>query len=236
LFVEKEGFLPILQAANIGERFDIAVMSTKGLSVTAARRLVEELTRRGVTILTAHDFDFAGLCNHHTLCHDTRRYAFTIKPKVIDLGLRLNDVTGMKLQSEPFTFHQAKDPREKLRIYGASRAEFEFLVRSRGYREWHGQRVELNAMTSDRFIQWLEDKFAKHGVTKVVPEKATLDIAWRRACMIAKVRKAIDAFKAETDSAVVPKGVTKRLHEMLADSEMSWDEALATIATETEDN
>ena len=36
-FVEKEGFTPILQAACISERFDIAPFSTKGMSVTAAR-------------------------------------------------------------------------------------------------------------------------------------------------------------------------------------------------------
>ena len=38
LFIEKEGFAPLLQAARIAERFDVAVMSTKGMSTTAARR------------------------------------------------------------------------------------------------------------------------------------------------------------------------------------------------------
>jgi DNA topoisomerase VI subunit A len=40
---EKEGFTEILSAARIAERFDIAIMSTKGMSSTAARRLVDNM-------------------------------------------------------------------------------------------------------------------------------------------------------------------------------------------------
>src|ERR1700759_3498962 len=40
LFIEKEGFAPLLRAARIAERFDIAIMSTKGMSTTAARQLL----------------------------------------------------------------------------------------------------------------------------------------------------------------------------------------------------
>jgi hypothetical protein len=50
LFVEKEGFDELIQQAQIAERFDIAPMSTKGMSNTAARRLIDELSRLGVTI------------------------------------------------------------------------------------------------------------------------------------------------------------------------------------------
>ena len=46
LFLEKEGFTQILEAAKIAERYDLAIMSTKGMSVTAARTLVEELVRQ----------------------------------------------------------------------------------------------------------------------------------------------------------------------------------------------
>ena len=41
LFVEKEGFDPLLKAAGIAERFDVAIMSTKGMSTTAARLLLD---------------------------------------------------------------------------------------------------------------------------------------------------------------------------------------------------
>src|SRR5262249_61543218 len=57
LFVEKEGFDPLLERARIASRFDVAIMSTKGMSVTAARMLVERLSEQGVTILVLRDFD-----------------------------------------------------------------------------------------------------------------------------------------------------------------------------------
>jgi hypothetical protein len=44
LFVEKEGFNPLLAQAQIAERYDVAIVSTKGMSVTAARQLVAALS------------------------------------------------------------------------------------------------------------------------------------------------------------------------------------------------
>jgi hypothetical protein len=49
LFVEKEGFERLFKAAAIARRFDVAIMSTKGMSVTAARLLIDKLTRQGAT-------------------------------------------------------------------------------------------------------------------------------------------------------------------------------------------
>jgi DNA topoisomerase VI subunit A len=48
LFIEKEGFDPLLEAAHIAERFDVGIMSTKGMSVGAARLLLDRLVNRGV--------------------------------------------------------------------------------------------------------------------------------------------------------------------------------------------
>lgn len=48
LFIEKEGFDPLLeQRVALADRFDLAIMSTKGMSVTAARSLVEQVSRQG---------------------------------------------------------------------------------------------------------------------------------------------------------------------------------------------
>jgi len=59
LFVEKEGFLPLFQHVWLAARYDIAIMSTKGMSNTAARRLVDTFCER-IPLLVAHDFDKAG--------------------------------------------------------------------------------------------------------------------------------------------------------------------------------
>jgi hypothetical protein len=48
LYIEKEGFEPLLRKAEIPERFDCAVMSSKGTSVTAARLLVDRMAQQGV--------------------------------------------------------------------------------------------------------------------------------------------------------------------------------------------
>ena len=104
LFLEKEGFYPLLEAAQIAERHDIAIMSTKGMSVTAARKLVDEMSQQRVTVLVCHDFDKSGFSILHTLRTDTRRYTFQAQPKVVDLGLRLADVQAMDLQSEPVSY------------------------------------------------------------------------------------------------------------------------------------
>src|SRR5262249_8548297 len=62
LYVEKEGFAPLLEEARIAERFDVAVMSCKGQSVTAARMLVDHLCAVGsdVPLLVVHDLDKSG--------------------------------------------------------------------------------------------------------------------------------------------------------------------------------
>ena len=43
VFIEKEGFMPLFAAAKLAERFDIAIMSTKGMPVVACRHLADEL-------------------------------------------------------------------------------------------------------------------------------------------------------------------------------------------------
>jgi DNA topoisomerase VI subunit B len=128
LFVEKEGFDELIQQAQIAERFDIAPMSTKGMSNTAARRLVDALSQLGVTIYALHDFDKSGFSILHTLRTDTRRYRFQSTPKVIDLGLTLADVHTMALQSEPVNYRQAADPKIDLARCGATAEEQAFLI------------------------------------------------------------------------------------------------------------
>ena len=46
LFCEKEGFSPLFKAVNLANRYDLMIVSTKGVSVTAARRLIDDRLRR----------------------------------------------------------------------------------------------------------------------------------------------------------------------------------------------
>lgn len=238
LFIEKEGFDSLLERAKISERFDLAIFSSKGQSNVATRKLVDELSALGVTILVAHDLDIAGFTISHWLWHDNERYQFRNTPKVIDLGLRLADVQRLALQSEEQLHRQQKDPTEKFFEWGewgddeVTEEEAEFLRGEYSYqnRRWTGQRVELNAMTSRQFIDWLEEKLRKAGVKKVVPDAAVLGEAWRRALWAARVRERIAEVSTEQYLAL-PKNLEADLRRRLKRApELSWDEAIVQIA------
>ena len=55
LLVEKVGLLPVLLAARLGERYDLAIMATNGYSPEAARVLAAQLHGRGFLVFTLHD-------------------------------------------------------------------------------------------------------------------------------------------------------------------------------------
>jgi len=176
LFIEKEGFDPILKAAQIANKYDVAIMSTKGMSVTAARELVDQMCHdHDVPLLLLHDFDKAGFSIAGTLQRDTRRYEFQNSIEVIDLGLSLADVEAMGLESE--YQHHPKGRRdvleENLRTNGASEEEIAFMFRDFGTLK-STRRVELNAMTSPQFVAFIERKLKENGVTKIVPEQELL--------------------------------------------------------------
>jgi hypothetical protein len=239
LFIEKEGFDPLLAKSKIAHRYDISIFSSKGQSTVATRQLVDKLAAAGVTILVLHDFDIAGFRIIHWLSNSNERYSFKNKPKVIDLGLRLKDVEELGLESEEQLHKQDKDPTENFTEgpdsddYDVTEAEVEFLRGEKVYAGWRGRRVELNAIpSSQQFIDFLERKLDEAGVTKVVPGKDTLKSAWKRAVVIAKAREAIEEAQ-EDDDVKAPRDLKARIRKMLEDDPaLSWDTALVSIAEE----
>ena len=145
LFIEKEGFQPLFDRVKLAERHDIAIMSTKGVSVTAARLLVDRMcSAHSIPLFVLHDFDAAGFTILDTLRRDTRRYQFESDIEVIDLGLRLADVQALGLQPEAAASSKSSAGaiRDRLSNSGATPEECEFLVH---------QRVELNAVVRHGF-------------------------------------------------------------------------------------
>ncbi len=229
LFVEKEGFNPLLDKARIAQRYDLALLSTKGMSVTAARQLVERLSEAGVTIFVLHDFDKSGFTIFHTLKTDTRRYRFKTAPNVVDLGLRLADVEAMNLDSEAVDYSGDADPRPSLIERGATPAEAAYLVTGKKDERWTGKRVELNAMDSQQFLNWLESKLQAHGVTKFIPDDAAaINAAWKRAWRIAQLNEAIaEAAEALPEPPEPPADLVEQVRARLeARPAMRWDAAL----------
>ncbi len=73
------------------------------------------------------------------------------------------DIDG--LPSEPVTYKQQVNPRHYLQYdCDATEEEAAFIVEGRRVGRWEGERVEINAMTSEQLVEWLERKFEEHGV------------------------------------------------------------------------
>lgn len=226
LYIEKEGFIPLFDAAKIPERYDLAVASSKGLSSTAARELIEGLSGR-VKILVLHDFDKAGFSLVGTLQRDTRRYAFSQVPEIIDLGLRLEDVEKWNLQAEA-AYHGDRNPKFNLRENGATNEEIVFLLK---------QRVELNAFTSEDFIAWLEEKLDDNGVEKLISDDALLEKAYRRIKALGFWRRLFEEHRKDVEAQIaktkVPKGLRSVVAKHLRENrEVPWDIALTELELE----
>jgi len=156
---------------------------------------------------------------------------------VVELGLRRGDIAG--LESEPVEYRQQKDPKEYLAECGATAEERGFLVEKALRQSWIGRRVEINAMTSDQLIAWLEKKLKEHGVKKVIPENKTLVSAYHRAIYLQKLQAHIEEWKEEEDEENTNgtiKGLRKRVEKILAKKPgNSWDDAIWTCADEDRD-
>jgi hypothetical protein len=228
LFIEKEGFHPLIQAARLQERFDVAVMSTKGMSVTAARKLLDELTPLVDNIFVLHDFDRSGFSICGTLGTDSRRYWFSNKPPIRDIGLRLTDVVAMNLQSEPVPAVGGVEWAQRadtLRRHGATPEEISFL---------RNRRVEINAMTSRQIIDFIEKKFAEYGVKKLIPDDGTLDQHARRVIKDRLIKEILDDaaedIRQDTAAAELPTDFRQQVERVLGEHpELPWDAAVALI-------
>ena len=237
MFIEKEGFDPILKAARTADKFDIAIMSTKGVSVTAARELADEMcAAHDIPLLAVHDFDKSGFTIAGTLQRDSRRYEFQNSIRVVDLGLSLADIREMNITEFEHQHHpkgRASSLKDNLRLNGASEEDIAFMFadfdRLRSTR-----RVELNAMTSPQFIAFIERKLRENGIAKIVPDQ---DILVETYIGLEKGRRLADAVAKlddEIDDAIqsfaAPKDLPRRVSKYLKQHpDERWDAALLAI-------
>ena len=230
LFVEKEGFNELFKSVKLAERYDMAIMSTKGMSVTAMRRLVAEMSVKGVTIFVLHDFDKAGFSIVNTLRTDTRRWSYDVKPNVIDLGFRFEDVAD--LESEDVLYTSKVSPKINIIKSGGTQEEAAFLCSGGKPKRWAGKRVELNAMTSKQLVDWIEKKLNQHGVKKLVPDEEVLRKAYIGARKAALIRKKIRRISDDFDEEIkVPENLRCIVAKSIQNSPNSWDNAIMDAAT-----
>lgn len=168
LYIEKKGLWPVLEAAKLAERYDMAVVAAEGYATQAARVLFQRADRdRDYRLFVLHDADPYGYNIARTLREETRRMR-GYYVDVVDIGLKLEEALKMGLQSEKFTRQQDIPQAVKESLTELEREWF--IGRQVGKKAWICRRIELNAMSAPQLVDYIETKLAEHGATaKVLP-------------------------------------------------------------------
>jgi hypothetical protein len=187
LYVEKKGLMPILRAAKLAERYDMAIVAGEGYASEAVRLLFNTASKdQGYQLFVLHDSDPAGYNIARTLREETRRMP-GYQVEVIDLGLHLQEALDLGLPTEKFA-------RKNDLPGGLHLTEIEeeyFRGQPHGKKSWICQRVELNAFTAPALVQYIEAKLEEAGAFgKVIPPEDDL------------VYKARGIFREEVDALV----------------------------------
>jgi hypothetical protein len=229
MFCEKEGFSPLFKAVNLANRRDLMIISTKGVSVTAARLLIDQVCGdRDLPLFVLHDFDLAGFMILGTLSRDTRRYQFSNAIEVIDLGLRLDDITGLEREPAAATKTSQSILRDQLAENGATDAEIAILLH---------ERVELNALTSDALIEMIERKLKDYGLKKVIPDDDVLAEAYEKFHRSQELREEFKKMerKFKETEIEVPENLKDQVRTVLDEHEdLRWDDAIQIVLDDTQ--
>jgi hypothetical protein len=232
LFVEKEGFSQLIRESGLLERYDMAMASSKGLPVVAARALIDHLAGAvdDFKLYVLADFDVNGCVLADSLVTDRDRYQFANSVNTTKLGVTWEQAQELhqQMKSEPVDFEKQNTRvsyAETLAGYGIEEAAIDFLL-GRHWDEFTEQpmRVELNAFTSRELLDLIEQ-----GVSgaKVVP-KDLQDLYAE-----ASVRKRVAEYEQKLREEPTPRppyGLRDTIAEMLEDDpSLSWDEALARL-------
>ncbi len=165
LFVEKKGLFPILKAARLLERYDLAIVTGEGFASVAIRNLCAMARERDMRVFVLHDCDPDGYNIARTLAEETRRMPGH-RIEVIDLGLTLTQARELGLEVEDYTRHKAIPA--TLELSDEERAFF--LARKTGTKQWAARRVELNALDSTQLVALIKAGLVKHGADhKLIP-------------------------------------------------------------------
>jgi Topoisomerase 6 subunit A/Spo11, Toprim domain len=239
VYIEKEGFSEALKAARWAERHDCMLMSSKGFTTRAARDLVDALAEHDepVTIFCVHDADAYGTMIYETFQQETKARGAR-KIRIVNLGLEPWEAIDTGLEVETV---EERDRCKAVADYVRERDDGEHWV------EWlQTHRIELNAMTTPQFIDWLDGKMAAYH--KLVPPSEVLESELQER-IENKVREAIterilreaniDAQVAaaladidKPDADTLAEGV-ERLFDERPDAE--WRDHIEAVATELAD-
>lgn len=152
LFIEKAGFNEILRQSGLVEKLNIGLMSTQGFGTRALKKLTKFFIERGIKVYVLHDCDIAGYLIAEKLSEGSK--TFKEKLDVIDIGLNVADVERLNKVEDAEVIHYKKSYTHVLDNFPDK--EIEFFVKNSYSGEY--RRVELNALSTPEFIQFVESK------------------------------------------------------------------------------
>jgi hypothetical protein len=240
VYIEKEGFSEALKEVRWAERHDCMLMSSKGFTTRAARDLVDKLAEHDepVTVFCVHDADGHGTTIFQTFQEATRARGAR-KIRIVNLGLEPWEAIAMGLEVEEIEPGKKRRPVADYVLKRTDRAPD-----GTKWEKWlQTHRVELNAMTTPAFIEWLDGKLADYDKLIPPPEILAAELNARvedklRAAIIERVlREAnVDGQVADAiaqietpDSTALTAGV-KQLFKVMSDAH--WRDHIEAVANE----
>jgi hypothetical protein len=146
-------------------------MSSKGFSTRAARDLIDKLAEHDepIDVFCVHDADASGPMIYQTLQEATKARGAR-KIRIINFGLEPWEAIELGLEVETVKEGERRKP-----IADYVRERDDAAPDGNTWDEWlQTHRVELNAMTTPEFMDWLDRKMAEHGVGKLIPPEAVI--------------------------------------------------------------
>ena len=164
LYIEKEGFFNVLKDNKLPEKFDMALLTSKGYASRAIKDLLDTIgadTEEAITFFCIHDADAAGTMIYETLQNETKARPGR-KVNIINLGLEPDEAIAMGLEIE--------------RVDKSSRDKAVANYVQPQWKKWlQYNRVELNAMSTPQFLEWLEQKISLYDNGKVIPPDSVIE-------------------------------------------------------------
>ena len=168
LYIEKESFFEILIEEGWPERYDCALMTSKGQGTRAVKDLLDLFgeTEEEIVFFCVHDADGYGTQIYSSLQEGTKARPAR-RVKIINLGLEPDEGVLMGL------------PIEEVR-YSKRAAVGSYVEAVWG--EWlQENRIELDAMTTEVFLSWLSHKMEVYGNGKLIPPDNVVGEELKRA-------------------------------------------------------
>ena len=167
LYVEKHGVAQGLVDQHLGEKYDMAIVASKGYRTEADGALLRRFAEEGYELYILHDCDIDGYGIFVNL-QDGNARVEGLDVEAIDLGMSLEDTRSMGLLGEEAT--RAKSIPEGVVTYVTDDELALFTGTQRNAKTWEYTRFELNEIPAAERLPFVERALQAAGVgPKVIP-------------------------------------------------------------------